>query len=311
MNDSITNIKDLDREVLLQLDDRELNRLCQVNIWMRELCMEEDFWKKKWERRFGDVWTEGGTYHDNYTRFASLDLDDILDSINNGEKDEVIYLLSLGARDVKMYRAAGERGDLDIINSILEKYNTSYSRSEIIEGAARGDNLHVLKYLNLLNSEKEDVMVLAATYNHLNIMKWLSYNYVDRLLIDNIIGRGDSETLDWLVAGGFEVTNPDMALVYHNYDAIDWFIDRGYEFDPVKLALEGYVNILEYLDEYPQLTQEQINKVALNGYYDTLEYLDVRPDEKTLKELMRRLETLDPDVHMKHYAYRKILDTFS
>ncbi len=44
---SLTGIRDVDIEILLNLDDSELPRVCSVNKYVNKLCEHDDFWYRR------------------------------------------------------------------------------------------------------------------------------------------------------------------------------------------------------------------------------------------------------------------------
>lgn len=46
-------VKDLDRKILLELDDRSLLKACQVDSRYRQLCSDEKFWQIRYIQQYG------------------------------------------------------------------------------------------------------------------------------------------------------------------------------------------------------------------------------------------------------------------
>lgn len=44
---SLTGVKDVDMEIILQLEDKELPRVCAVNKYVNEICQSDAFWYKR------------------------------------------------------------------------------------------------------------------------------------------------------------------------------------------------------------------------------------------------------------------------
>ena len=49
---SFTRIKDVDLEILSKMNDRELGRICSTDIYFRNLCKNENFWRNRTIKRF-------------------------------------------------------------------------------------------------------------------------------------------------------------------------------------------------------------------------------------------------------------------
>lgn len=50
---TFTGVKDVDLLILMQLDDKSLFRTCKVNKYVNELCKNEDFWRNRFQNKFG------------------------------------------------------------------------------------------------------------------------------------------------------------------------------------------------------------------------------------------------------------------
>ena len=52
---SLTGVKDVDMEIILQLEDTELPRVCAVNKYVNEICQSDAFWYKRLINRIAKV----------------------------------------------------------------------------------------------------------------------------------------------------------------------------------------------------------------------------------------------------------------
>ena len=48
-----TGIKDVDRLILTELDDRSLLNICSTNKYFKNLCKDDEFWKRRYFSKFG------------------------------------------------------------------------------------------------------------------------------------------------------------------------------------------------------------------------------------------------------------------
>ena len=48
-----TGIKDVDRLILNELDDRSLLTICQTNKYFKNLCKDDEFWRRRYYSKFG------------------------------------------------------------------------------------------------------------------------------------------------------------------------------------------------------------------------------------------------------------------
>ena len=132
MEKSLSRIKDIDKKILAELDDKSLLEFCKTSKYGSELCRDELFWKGRFINRFGradknewrswkDFYLNVVFYMDKYRNqaLARISMKGIrnLDIINflllrgytpnqgligaaaGGHKDLVEYFVSRGAND--------------------------------------------------------------------------------------------------------------------------------------------------------------------------------------------------------------------
>lgn len=63
---SLTGIRDVDIEILLNLDDSELPRVCAVNKYVNSICEHDDFWYRRIINKIGKV------KEDNFSKVKNL-----------------------------------------------------------------------------------------------------------------------------------------------------------------------------------------------------------------------------------------------
>jgi hypothetical protein len=68
---SLTGVGDVDMEIILQLEDRELSRVCCVNKYLNEICQSDTFWYKRLINRIATA------RNDNLSKYKQLMLIDI------------------------------------------------------------------------------------------------------------------------------------------------------------------------------------------------------------------------------------------
>ena len=50
-----TGNRDVDYDIMMRLDDRDLLNFCQTDQYVSKLCRNDDFWKRRYKSRFGGV----------------------------------------------------------------------------------------------------------------------------------------------------------------------------------------------------------------------------------------------------------------
>ena len=117
-NVSLTNLQDLDVMILLNLDEEDLNNMCNVNRYFTDICNNDDFWRLKIDRDFpgsNDFKPSDMLYRDYYVMASTSYPYDprVADKITNFYKRVIRYDDSLGMRLVDIDRFV-DVSDMDI-----------------------------------------------------------------------------------------------------------------------------------------------------------------------------------------------------
>jgi hypothetical protein len=178
----LTKIKDLDLARLEKLDDKELFSVCLLNKEMRELCSDENFWKRrlinkyglevakfkmneyeKKERRWKDYYLSLVFYENRYSFAEGLNK-----ASEKGYLDIVKYFIVklnnteeyMGSIHTALYYAA-KAGRKEIIDYFLEKGGQPYMGWQ---GAIRGNQKELTKFfLEKTNSPVHDYKIALWT----------------------------------------------------------------------------------------------------------------------------------------------------
>ena len=78
-------VKDLDRKILLELDDRSLFNACQIDTRYRKICNDDTFWRIRYIQRFGVRALEvvpKPSYDDSFWTWKRHYLDAVIDLEN-------------------------------------------------------------------------------------------------------------------------------------------------------------------------------------------------------------------------------------
>ena len=68
---SLTGVRDVDMNIILQLEDRELPRVCAVNKYVNEICESDAFWYRRLINRITKV------RDDNFSKYKKLKIIDV------------------------------------------------------------------------------------------------------------------------------------------------------------------------------------------------------------------------------------------
>lgn len=294
MSLSLTDVRELDRLILMDLDDLSLSQACQVNQWLQQICSDDLFWRERLQRRFGHeimlMKKPRETYHQMYIRLAQLEYDEdqVGRSAEEGHLDEILLLYEAGVpMKWQDFIQAAIEGHLAVIEWAL---NT-------LEPEPDGGYRWV--------AEPERFMRAAVYGNQLKLAQWLNRNY-DDLITPEVkiyaLDRAGPELLDWLEQQGYVPGARDIGTAFFasNTEAMDWLIRRGIwpRLDDYIFALTtGRIGPLEHMyqqyEQLPDLRQVDINHAALNGKLASLIWLEEHgypyPDAQTAQRIAENI----------------------
>ena len=165
---TFTGIKDVDRQILLNLNDKSLFSACKVDKYTMSLC-NEDFWIDRFRQKFGTTLEDSKrhqTYENFYKKFIKLKLDD-------------------------QFIEASSRGFLMLIKELIKRgvdINTQYIEDEIIKNglilAAENGHVDVVKFLldqgvNIYEEDSDEILsgshalIVSAEQGHSDVVKVL------------------------------------------------------------------------------------------------------------------------------------------
>lgn len=124
-----TGNKDVDMIIFGILDDRELTIACQINKYTKELCKNDLFWKKRFDKKFGKILTSEevkvnkGDWEKFYKEFIQS-----LNSLNSYFYTSYDRFYS---REIKLFRTNCEEEKFYIellTNPLMTKYFTRLAK---------------------------------------------------------------------------------------------------------------------------------------------------------------------------------------
>ena len=288
-------VKELDREILMHLDDQSLGCVLQINRWANEVC-DDFFWRER-TLRTHDLevleWRMADESHrGQYIRLARLTISEeqAIESSEGGRFDETL---------------------------VLKQRGIPFS-PKLMYAAACGGRLEIMKRLHREGIELRGRLMKGAAENgHLEVMEWLVDQGVaiKPSLISSALYGGSTRILDWLVQRGLIIDPMDMmhAMSGGSIEVVEWLIQRGLQ--PSQeyayfAAIEKHVDLFEHLaSRYgirPQFDQNEINRIACRGHPEILEWLNGRPDQRTIDLIADIVQYLAGDTDFPTYRIYKM-----
>jgi hypothetical protein len=204
-NITFTKIKDVNIKILLELDDYELNKICQANKYINTLCNDDYFWKFKLDQLVGmtlfpiDLRNKGKEIYTNFKNFLDkqkiieFPYDEYSDLLSKLEQDKFDYLSNWATKNnypsvlnlliqlkhfphLEYINLAALKGNIEVLN-VLGNYIKKLSPS---------NNPVMLKYLSkdiFPNVKGANLANLNKQYEVLDLLKEFNihpdYNYDD------------------------------------------------------------------------------------------------------------------------------------
>ena len=242
-------LADIDTEILLNLDDKDLANVCSTNKQAEKILNDDHFWNLLIQRRYrSDLskYKNGMKYKEIYTELVKIGYD-----INK----VLIQASLLGYLPVVKY----------LIDAGAEVNGTDLQYKSPLDSAAYGGHLSIVEYLIEKEAETYRSLGLAAKNGHLSVVTCLLENGVDAS------SHGENElALIWAAKGGhlpvvIYLVENGVDVHCENDCALRWAAENGH-LPIVKCLLENGADIHVWGDE-------ALTLAFLGGHLPVVQYL--------------------------------------
>ena len=152
MEKSLSKIKDVDKKILMELDDKSLLEFCKTGKYANELCKDELFWKKRFIDKFGradknsdrswkDFYLKMVYYLDKYSNHALYHMS--LKGIKNLDLIKVLLVRKFNVNDGLL--AASREGHKNLV-----EFFVSRGATDLVSAYLNAKNQDVRDYLRIL-----------------------------------------------------------------------------------------------------------------------------------------------------------------
>ena len=280
----LTGIRDVDREIVNNLNDKDLLNMCIVNRTYSERVCDDSYFRLRTEARFPETVPYKDYINENKTR-----------TWKNHYLTIVKYIDLLQRRYKYIYRAEDKSPELSyLVRQIVPGfYNKKYA---LIKASKKG-NLPLVKYLvdtgDYINIEYNRALKYASQKGKLSVVKYLVEIGADVTAEDNIALQSASENghlivVKYLVEHGADITaRNNIALLYASFfgylELVKYLVENGADITiqdnyAVRYASsKGYLSVVKYLVENgADITAQNNYAVRLaseNGHSEVVKYL--------------------------------------
>lgn len=274
-NKMISKIKDVDREILSKLDDRELLKVCSIDKYTWNTVCDDAFLKRRLLAKYPKI-------ESNKRESESW-------------KHFFLRAVHVIAKMKEKYGYDYTFGDFFRQNKLLNKYYNKYDKNEILFKSSKGGELAlviwILKNGVDVHSDYEKALKLASQFGHLEVVKYLvengadlhtDYEYALKVASQN----GHLETVKYLVEKGADIhAQGDSPLIY--------------------ASLSGHLEIVKYLVENGANIHidgdEPLLKASMNGYLEIVKYLVEKGAEKNAINIALRWANRYGNIEVVNY----------
>ena len=237
----LTGIKDVDREILSKVDDKELLKVCSIDkrFW-NDVC-DDDFLKRRLLSKYPGIEKYKEAWKDFFlkaTFYISKMKEDFEYDYSEGDFKKQYNILKDNVTYHYRARAAAREGELPILIYAIKKGNSNIvARYHYMDVAAGKGHLDIVQYLITsgldLHNKFESTLISAVSKGHLNVVKYLVENGADIHISD------------------------DQPLT--------------------EASKRGHLNVVKYLVEKGAVNNgEALREARNNGHLDVVQYLEIQ-----------------------------------
>ena len=262
---TLTGIKDVDREIVNKLNDRDLLNMCSMNKTYAERVCDDSYFRLRTEARFPET-----IKYKDYIKITNENkVNERTRRVRTWKNHylAIVKYIDLLQTDFRYkYKSQDKSPELLYLSRKLIPNLFDYTNDESLVWASRDGKLMIVKYVVEngadINYRDNEALRFASENGHLPIVKYLVENGADITADDNEPIKASSEN------GYLSVVK---YLVLHGADII-------HDNSPLRLAsLNGHLPIVKYLVENGADITARDNialiEASKNGHLQVVEYL--------------------------------------
>ena len=194
MRSTLTGNKNLDIDILNQLDDKDLVSFCKTSKYANQLCNDQILWQRRTIDRWGDIiplemmkkYKGDKIWSDYYIELSKIFRSNLNQSLRKssriGRLELVILTLNNGAYihvgNDHPLRLSSENGHLEVVKYLVSKGADIHSINDLaLRNTSYYGHLETVKYLvdrgADIHAENDDALRWASKNGHLEVVKYL------------------------------------------------------------------------------------------------------------------------------------------
>ena len=186
-------------QILSQLDDTSLLKICSVNKYFFQICRQEDLWKLKLSQKFGfDIWkdkSENQTYQELYFELSEILLRKYPPDIERTDQ-RIIRNYPINPPEI-----AAIHGKLEFLKWLITS-GYDFDKPTGFWLALKNGHLNILKWLANQTPINPSYVNVATENGYLDIVQWLVLDQKlipDRRVIEKAYQKGHQDVVKWLI----------------------------------------------------------------------------------------------------------------
>lgn len=240
----LTGLKDVDREVLRYVDDKELLKVCTIDRRMWNDVCDDAFLRRRLNSKYLRIEKykkENETWKAFYLKaiyYISKMKEDEQFAYTEGDFEKQYQILKFYSRNISIFEKAAEEGELSLVKYALQRGANIHGNFDYaLRYASKAGHLEVVKYLvergANIHADDDFSLQRASEGGHLEVVKYLIEQGAD-IHADNdealrfAVSEGHLEIVKYLVSRGADIhLNNDETLKIarrKNYTDIENFL---------------------------------------------------------------------------------------
>ena len=270
---SFSGLKDVDREILKHVEDRELLKFCMIDKKTWNSVCNDDFLRRRLSAKYPGI----EKYKKEKESWKQFFLRAIYYIAKMKEKHEYDYISGDFQLQYKLLRkytgninilliVSSTKGELSLVKYTIEKGDHVHAQSDALKYAAWKGHLDIVKYLVEhgadIHTDEDEPFKKAAEHGHLDVVKYLLEQGAD-------IHAEDDYALRYSSVNGY-------------FDVVKYLVEQGVDpsinFFALKYASKnGHLDVVKYLVEHganPRMQYDIASRLAIeNNHTKVVEYL--------------------------------------
>lgn len=294
---SLTGLKDVDREILKHMDDRELILACSLNRKTRDEICDDGFFRRRLSKyrgieKYKSIDENWKKFFIKIVHYVSLLKDEFNFEYIEGDFKNMYQILK-NYKGLPSLMEAVKEGSISFVKYLINNKNADKNR--VLSYASKFGNLEVVEWLifNLsldVKANNNEALIYAGEGGNLKVVKYLINLGADiharnDTCLKRAVVKGHTDIVKYLVGKGCNIHMDNELLLRiasenGNTELVKWLIDNGCNVRAnddslIWASRNGHLPIVQLLVENNCIvTIQALHWAKENKHHDVAEYLE-------------------------------------